>query len=106
MAGKDRLKSLLVAKFEQSGEDFDKKGRIPEVDKPRAIRCALDAMILDMSDAQANRLADMLERKIPPEKDFVLYWVNPGDSGHPDRAQQIRQRTTEICPDLAPLINT
>jgi hypothetical protein len=102
LSGKTRLKSMLESKFENSGEDFDEKDRIADVDEPRALRCVVEAMMADMSDAQANRLADMLERRIAPEKEFVLYWVNPRDSGHPERAKQVRDRAYQICPDLAP----
>ena len=100
--GKERLKSLLVAKFEREGANlFKEDSRIAEADRPRALHCVLDAMLADMSNAQAKRLADMFERKIPPEENFVLYWIAPGDTGNAERAAQIESRAQEICPDLA-----
>ena len=99
---KERLKTLLINKFaSESTELFKGESRIPEADRPRAVNCILDAMIADMSSAQANRLADMFERKIPPETDFVLYWVSPNDSGNAERAAQIEARVQRICPALA-----
>lgn len=101
-SGKERLKALLAAKFQRDGANLvSKDSRIPEADRPRAVHCALDAMIADMSNAQAKRLADMFEEKIPPEEDFVLYWIAPRDSGNAERAAQIESRAREICPDLA-----
>jgi 6-phosphogluconolactonase/glucosamine-6-phosphate isomerase/deaminase len=101
-SGKEHLKALLVAKFEREGAElFNEDSRIPEVDRPRAVHCILDAMLADMSNAQAKRLADMFEQKIPPEQDFVLYWVAPKDAGNADRAAQIESRAQQICPDLA-----
>ena len=101
-SGKERLKTLLVAKFERDGVKlFNADSRIPEADRPRAVQCVLDAMLADMSDAQARRLAGMFEGKIPPENDFVLYWVSPRDSGDAERAAQIEGRAQQICPDLA-----
>jgi hypothetical protein len=100
--GKERLKTLLINKFEREGTNlFQGESRIAEADRPRAVDCTLDAMIADMSNAQANRLADMFERKIPPESDFVLHWVSPRDSGNAERAAQIEGRVQQICPDLA-----
>jgi hypothetical protein len=101
-SAKERLKSLLVAKFEREGANlFNEDSRIPEADRPRALHCVLDAMLADMSNAQAKRLADMFEQKIPPEEDFVLYWIAPRDSGNAERAAQIESRAQQICPDLA-----
>lgn len=101
-SGKERLKALLAAKFQRDGANLvSEDSRIPEADRPRAVHCALDAMIADMSNAQAKRLADMFEEKIPPEEDFVLYWIAPRDSGNAERAAQIESRAREICPDLA-----
>ncbi|HJR21443.1 MAG TPA: hypothetical protein VJ822_07470 [Dongiaceae bacterium] len=101
-SGKERLKSLLVAKFEREGTAlFNEDSRIPEADRPRAVHCILDAMLADMSNAQARRLAGMFEGKIPPENDFVLYWISPRDAGNAERAAQIESRAQQICPDLA-----
>ena len=101
-SGKERLKALLVAKFEREGAElFNADSRLPEADRPRALHCVLDAMLADMSNAQAKRLADMFEQKIPPEEDFVLYWIAPRDSGNAERAAQIESRAQQICPDLA-----
>jgi hypothetical protein len=99
---KERLKALLVAKFQREGANLlNGDSRIPEADRPRAVHCALDAMIADMSNAQAKRLADMFEKKTPPEQDFVLYWMAPRDIGNAQRAAQIESRAQQICPDLA-----
>ncbi len=99
---KERLKALLVAKFEREGAGlFNADSRIPEADRPRAVHCVLDAMLADMSNAQAKRLAAMFEQKIPPEEDFILYWVAPRDAGNAERAAQIEGRAQQICPDLA-----
>jgi hypothetical protein len=101
-AGKERLKTLLLNKFEREGTAlFKNESRIREADRPRAVDCILDAMIADMSSAQASRLADMFERRIPSETDFVLYWVAPKDSGDAERATQVEGRVQQICPDLA-----
>jgi hypothetical protein len=101
-SGKERLKSLLVDKFEREGADlFSEDSRIPEADRTRAVHCVLDAMLADMSNVQAKRLADMFEQKIPLEQDFVLYWIAPRDSGNAERAAQIESRAQQICPDLA-----
>ena len=101
-SSKERLKSLLVDKFEREGANlFKEDSRIPEADRPRAVHCVLDAMLADMSNAQAKRLADMFEQKIPPEEDFVLYWIAPGNSGNAERVAQIESRAQQICPDLA-----
>jgi hypothetical protein len=101
-SGKERLKSLLVAKFEREGANlFNEDLRIPEADRPRAVHCVLDAMLADMSNAQAKRLADMFEQKIPPEEALILYWMAPRDSGNAERAAQIESRAQQICPDLA-----
>ena len=101
-SAKERLKSLLVAKFERDGASlFNEDSRIPEADRPRAVHCVLDAMLADMSNAQAKRLADMIEQKIPPEQAFILYWIAPRESGNAERAAQIESRAQEICPDLA-----
>lgn len=100
--GKERLKALLVAKFDREGAElFNEDSRIPEADRPRAVHCILDAMLADMSNAQARRLADMFEQKTPPEEDFVLYWIAPRDSGNAERTAQIESRAQQICPDLA-----
>ena len=99
---KEHLKALLVDKFETEGAQlFREDSRVPEADRTRAVHCVLDAMLADMSNAQAKRLADMFEQKIPPEQDFVLYWVAPRDAGNAERAAQIESRAQQICPDLA-----
>jgi hypothetical protein len=98
---KEHLKALLVAKFEKEGADLFSDSRIPEADRARAVDCVLDAMLADMSNAQAKRLADMFEQKIPPEQDFVLYWVAPRDAGNAERTAQIESRAQQTCPDLA-----
>jgi hypothetical protein len=99
---KEHLKALLVAKFEREGANlFNDDSRIPEADRPRAVHCVLDAMLADMSNAQARRLAGMFEGKISPENDFVLYWIAPKDAGNAERAAQIESRAQQICPDLA-----
>jgi hypothetical protein len=100
-SSKERLKALLVAKFERDGAELFNDSRIPEADRPRAVHCALDAMLADMTNTQARRLADMFEQKIPPEQAFVLYWVAPRDAGNAERAAQIESRAQQICPDLA-----
>ena len=101
-SGKEHLKALLVAKFEREGMNlFNGDSIIPEADRPRAVHCVLDAMLADMSNAQARRLAGMFEGKIPPENDFVLYWIAPKDAGNAERAAQIESRAQQICPDLA-----
>ena len=100
--GMERLKTLLFNRFEREGTNlFQEESRIPEADRLRAVDCTLDAMIADMSNAEANRLADMFQRKIRPEEDFILYWVSPKDSGNVERAAQIESRVQQICPDLA-----
>lgn len=102
MSGKERLKSSFMTKWDQEGEEFFKdEKKIAKADMPKAFSCMIDAIMFDMSDAQANRLADMLERKIPPEKDFVLYWVAPKDAKNAERKQQVMDRAHQICPDLA-----
>ena len=101
-SGKERLKALLLAKFEREGAElFNADSRIPEADRPRALHCVLDAMLADMSNTQAKRLTDMFEQRIPPERDFVLYWIAPRDSGNAERAAQVESRAQQICPDLA-----
>jgi hypothetical protein len=100
-SSKERLKALLVAKFEREGAELFNDSRIPEADRPRAVHCVLDAMLADMTNTQAKRLADMFEQKIPPEQNFVLYWVAPRDAGNAERAAQIESRAQQICPDLA-----
>ena len=101
-SGKERLKALLLAKFEREGAElFNTDSRIPEADRPRALHCVLDAMLADMSNTQAKRLTDMFEQRIAPERDFVLYWIAPRDSGNAERAAQVESRAQQICPDLA-----
>ncbi len=102
LGGKERLKTLLTKKLnEDPPVVFKEEDKVPVADQPRAVSCMLDAMMADMSNAQANRLADMLEGKIPVEMDFARYWIAPGDSTHAKRAVQAKNRVRQICPDIA-----
>lgn len=102
LGGKTRLKTLLTERFNKElPEIFKEEDNVPIADQPRAVDCMLDAMMTDMSDAQAGRAADMLERKIPVEEDFVRYWIAPKKSQNPKRAAQAENRVRQICPDIA-----
>ena len=102
LGGKTRLKTLLTERFNKELPGiFKEEDNVPIADQPRAVDCMLDAMMADMSDAQAGRAADMLEGKTPVEEDFVRYWIAPRKSQNPARAAQAEDRVRQICPDIA-----
>jgi hypothetical protein len=103
VSGKNRLKTLMTEKFNEDRAGlFKKEDGISVADQPRAFSCMMDAMMADMSDAEATRIVDMLEGKAPLDEAFVLYWIGPRDfGGDTERATQAEGRIHEICPDLA-----
>lgn len=101
MTSKERLVQIFEEKASVDPSYLFDGYSIPEEDQRRAITCAIRAIVYDIPESDASRLVDMLGKKIPPEKDFIVKWVAPKTKENPDRVAQRDQRVREICPDIA-----
>jgi hypothetical protein len=99
--GQSRLRELLTAKL----KDFPGFERLPEADRGRGVKCMVDAFLADIPETDAGRLADMLQKKIPPEKALVLRWLVIEKDDNPERNAQVKARSAEFCPDLMKILD-
>ncbi|WP_459851036.1 hypothetical protein [Dongia sp. agr-C8] len=99
--GPARLHALLSAKM-QEFRGFD---ALPETDRPRAVKCIIDALVVDIPEAEATRLADMIEQKIPLNQALFTRWLDFSSDGNPARQAQVKARAATQCPDVKALLD-
>ena len=67
--------------------------------KDEALACYLDALVRDIPEPEAGRLAGMYAGKIPPNESLNRKWVTI--EGNPSRRTQLEARLREICPGIS-----
>jgi hypothetical protein len=67
--------------------------------KDESLACYLDALVRDIPEADAGRLAEMYVGKVPPNESLKRKWVII--EGNPSRRTQLETRLREICPDIS-----
>jgi hypothetical protein len=67
--------------------------------KDEATACYLDALVRDIPEPDAGRIAGMYAGKVPPNESLNRKWVII--EGNPSRRTQLEARLREICPDIS-----
>jgi hypothetical protein len=105
ISARTRLAAIFQARLTAAPGGFAAVKVLPAPDRPRGLACIAKALAADIPEADAARLADMLEQKTPPDADLVRRWLITEKTENPTRHAEVAARTAELCPDLAGRLN-
>jgi hypothetical protein len=75
---------------------------IPDRDKPRTAQCLAKAIVADIPEADAAKLADILDRRAPNDPALQKKWFTISKTEAPQRNAQVLQAVDKLCPDIGP----
>lgn len=101
--GKARFMALAQEKFNADPDAMFQTSRIEPGQRQAVFECGMKAVLADMPDADAGRLADMVEGKAPGDP-ALAKWFELEESVNKPRHDQVAARARAICPQLAHLI--
>jgi hypothetical protein len=94
--GKARFMQLAQKKFDQDHAALFQTARPNPEDEQPVFDCSMKAVMADMPDADAGRLADIIEGKIQPDPS-LLKWFDLSKQSNPARYKQVVERAKQIC---------
>jgi hypothetical protein len=98
-------KSRLASDLELSTVGFfQAQELIPKNDKPRTAKCLAQAMVADIPDADAAKLADIYEKRAKADDALAQKWLAITKKADPARNAQVMGQVKKICPDLGPYL--
>jgi hypothetical protein len=98
-------KTRLAADLELSTVGFFQAQQlIPKNDKPRTAKCLAQAMVIDIPEADAAKLADIYEKRAKPDNALAQKWLAVTKKDAPARNAQVMAQVQKICPDLGPYL--
>jgi hypothetical protein len=101
--GKARFMALAQEKFDQDPDAMFQTSRIEPGQRQAVFECGMKAVLADMPDTDAGRLADMVEGKTPADA-ALAKWFELEESVNKPRHDQVAARARAICPSLAHLL--
>jgi hypothetical protein len=103
--GKARFMAVAQKKFDQDHEGLFQTTRPkpkPEDEQP-LFECGMKAILADVPDADAMRLANMVEgkEKVDPS---LAKWFSFDRKKSPERHKQVIERAKQICPQYSNIL--
>jgi hypothetical protein len=83
---------------------FQAQDLIPKNDKPRTAKCLAQAMVLEIPETDAAKLADVYEKRAKPDNALAQKWLTVTKKDAPARNAQVMGQVKKICPDLGPYL--
>lgn len=99
VSGKERLAGDLVLLTTQQVQNADV---VPKHDKKRTAKCLAQAIVADIPEPDAAKLADMFERRTPNDLALQKKWFTISKKDAPARNAQVMQAVDKLCPDIGP----
>jgi hypothetical protein len=97
--GKERLAGDLVLLTTQQVKAAE---IVPEHDKKRTAKCLAQAIVADIPEADAVKLADIFERRAEKDVGLQQKWFTISKKDAPARNAQVLQAIDKLCPDIGP----
>lgn len=101
--GKARFMQLAQEKFDEDHAALFQTMKPKPEDEQPVFECGMKAILADMPDADAAKVADMIEGKIEEDAE-VLKWFAFDKAKNPERRQQVMARAHQICPKYKDLM--
>ncbi|HEY4165001.1 MAG TPA: hypothetical protein VGM59_18185 [Dongiaceae bacterium] len=83
---------------------FQAQDLIPKNDKPRTAKCLAQAMVMDIPEPDAAKLADVYEKRAKADNALAQKWLTVTKKDAPARNAQVMTQVKKICPDLGPYL--
>jgi len=99
VSGKDRLAGRVELMTIQQAQASE---LVPKQDKKRTAKCLAKAIVADIPEADATKLADILDRKAPNDPALQKKWFTITKTDAPQRNAQVLKAVDKICPDIGP----
>ena len=99
VSGKERLAGDLVLVTTQQVQAADV---VPKADKKRTAKCLAQAIVADIPEEDAAKLADMFERRTPNDLKLQQKWFTISKKDAPKRNAQVIAAVDKLCPDIGP----
>jgi hypothetical protein len=99
VSGKERLAGRLVLVTIEQAEATE---LIPKHDKKRTAECLAKAIVADIPEADAAKLADILDRRVPNDPALQKKWFTIAKTDAPARNAQVLKAVDQLCPDIGP----
>lgn len=100
-AAHNRIQDWLIVHISDMPDASFLESGITSAEVPRAKTCVVQAMIADIPDAEAEHVADMLERDPPLKDAAVEKWILQGLDETGDRREQVNAQVRKLCPQFA-----
>ncbi|GAB2175307.1 hypothetical protein DLREEDagr8_08650 [Dongia sp. agr-C8] len=99
ITGKERLAGRLVLMTTEQAQASD---LVPKLDKKRTAECLAKAIVADIPEADAAKLADILDRRAPNDPALQKKWFTISKKEAPARNAQVLKAVDKLCPDIGP----
>lgn len=103
MPGKARFFALAQEKFNQDPDAMFQTSRVEPTQRQAVFECGMKAVLADMPDQDAQRLADMVEGRAEADP-ALAKWFQLEKSENPTRHAQVSARAQSICPQFKDLM--
>ena len=99
ISGKERLAGDLVLLTTRQVQNADV---VPKHDKKRTAKCLAQAIVADIPEEDAAKLADIFERRTSNDLALQKKWFTISKKDAPARNAQVMQAVDKLCPDIGP----
>jgi len=99
ISGKERLAGDLVLLTTRQVENADV---VPKHDKKRTAKCLAQAIVADIPEEDAAKLADIFEGRAPSDLALKQKWFTISKKDAPARNAQVMLAVDKLCPDIGP----
>ena len=99
VSGKERLAGDLVLLTTRQVQNADV---VPKHDKKRTAKCLAQAIVADIPEADAAKLADIFERRAENDVGLQKKWFTISKKDAPERNAQVLKAIDKLCPDIGP----
>jgi hypothetical protein len=99
VSGKERLAGRVELMTIQQAQATE---LVPKQDKKRTAKCLAKAIVADIPEADAAKLADILDRRAPNDPALQKKWFTISKTEAPQRNAQVLQAVDKLCPDIGP----
>jgi hypothetical protein len=99
VSGKERLAGRVELMTIQQAQATEV---VPKQDKKRTAKCLAKAIVADIPEADATKLADILDRRTPNDPALQKKWFTITKTDAPARNAQVLKAVDKICPDIGP----
>jgi hypothetical protein len=97
---KDRIQFALSKMISGMPDDSFLQNGIAASDISRAKGCVVQAVVADIPDDAAKRVADKMYHNPPIKDDEIEKWVFAAFSRHNERRQQVLDQVKKLCPEF------